>query len=97
MSKPSSSTPSKPLRLPRLPVPPLHDTLDRYLISIEPFLLEDEVRGGPSFKNAMAKRRSLADEFERGIGSICQERLVGTCLLPSQLLECVLFVLIAYF
>ena len=35
-----TSTPT----LPRLPVPDLHKTLQKYLKSIEPFLLEDEKR-----------------------------------------------------
>lgn len=64
--------------LPRLPVPPLRKTLDRYLKSIEPFLLEDEAKGGQPFYDALALRTKWADEFERGIGTVCQERLLGT-------------------
>ena len=63
--------------LPRLPVPPLRKTLDRYLKSIEPFLLEDEANGGQPFSESYALRAKWADEFEQGIGKECQERLIG--------------------
>lgn len=67
----------RPVARGRLPVPPLRQTLDRYLRSIEPFLLEDEKQGGMSFASAYALRRKWANEFESGIGRILQERLVG--------------------
>ncbi len=63
--------------LPRLPVPHLHDTLQRYLASIEPILLEDESKGGETFQQAMQKRVAWAEEFERGIGSTLQDRLIS--------------------
>lgn len=73
----SNTTPSsKPLQLPRLPVPPLRDTLDRYLKSLEPFLLEDEARGGASFRESMDTRQAWAKEFELGLGQTLQERLM---------------------
>ncbi|KAL0955000.1 hypothetical protein HGRIS_003925 [Hohenbuehelia grisea] len=65
-----------PNGLPRLPVPNLRKTLDRYLTSIKPFLLEDAARGGQSFDEAYALRAQWADEFEQGIGSNCQEQLI---------------------
>lgn len=74
------------LQLPRLPIPPLRDTLDRYLNSIEPLLLEDEARGGQPLNEAMWKRAKWADEFERGVGKACQERLQGVfalCTVPA--------------
>lgn len=74
MSTSKSSVP----HLPRLPVPPLRKTLDRYLRSIEPFLLEDEANGGPSFEESYKLRAGWADEFERGIGAKAQEKLIGT-------------------
>ena len=64
----------------RLPVPPLRDSLDRYLRSLEPFLLEDEARGGKPYTSAYALRQKWADDFEAGIGKTLQERLVGTSL-----------------
>ncbi|KAF7970073.1 hypothetical protein HWV62_25048 [Athelia sp. TMB] len=64
-------------KLPRLPIPPLRKTLDRYLKSIEPFLLEDEARGGAPFAESIATRRRWADEFERGPGAKAQEALIA--------------------
>ncbi|KDQ24753.1 hypothetical protein PLEOSDRAFT_1078778 [Pleurotus ostreatus PC15] len=61
----------------RQSLPPLRKTLDRYLKSIEPFLLEDEAKGGQPFYDALALRTKWADEFERGIGTVCQERLLA--------------------
>lgn len=61
----------------RLPVPALRHTLNRYLDSLEPFIHEDEQRGGMSFSSAYALRQSWADEFEAGIGGTLQERLLG--------------------
>ena len=61
----------------RLPVLPLRQTLDKYLISLVPFMREDEARGGPSIDTEMDKQLKLAREFEYGIGSALQERLLG--------------------
>ncbi|KAF8907306.1 acyltransferase ChoActase/COT/CPT [Gymnopilus junonius] len=73
----SSKTSTRPKGRARLPVPALRDTLDRYLRSLEPFLLEDESRGGMSFDSALALRQRWADEFETGIGKTLQERLIA--------------------
>ncbi|RPD60077.1 acyltransferase ChoActase/COT/CPT, partial [Lentinus tigrinus ALCF2SS1-6] len=62
--------------LPRLPVPDLHKTLRGYLKSLEPFLLEEEARGGPDFKNAYDARLKLVEDFEGGLGQLCQRRLL---------------------
>jgi carnitine O-acetyltransferase len=64
--------------LPRLPVPDLRKTLDRYLTSLEPLLLEEEQRSGIPSRDAYALRRKWADEFESGIGQVLQERLIGS-------------------
>lgn len=64
--------------LPRLPVPNLRKTLDRYLTSLEPLLLEDELRGGMLFEDAFALRRKWTNDFESGIGQVLQERLIGS-------------------
>ncbi|KAJ8461795.1 hypothetical protein ONZ51_g11305 [Trametes cubensis] len=68
-----TSTPT----LPRLPVPDLHKTLQKYLKSIQPFLLEDEKRGGVDFKSALEDRVKLVNDFERGLGPLCQQRLLA--------------------
>lgn len=82
MSSRSTSTTTapkpKPVQMPRLPVPELRKTLDKYLASLEPFLREDEKRGGMSYQSGMSLRRKWADEFEQGIGKVLQDRLVGT-------------------
>ncbi|PFH52930.1 hypothetical protein AMATHDRAFT_73762 [Amanita thiersii Skay4041] len=70
---PSSSR--SPLPLPRLPIPDLRHTLDRYLASLEPFLLEEEAKGGLPFEDAYNLRVKWADEFESGIGRVLQDRL----------------------
>jgi hypothetical protein len=69
-------------RLSRLPVPPLRQTLDRYLRSVEPFLLEDEARGGTPFASSYALRAQWARSFENGIGRLCQDRLLGKYFFP---------------
>lgn len=72
-----SGSPRNPPSLPRLPVPDLHKTLERYLKSLEPFLLEDAAVGGRSFDSSRELRVRWADEFERGLGKVCQDRLLG--------------------
>ncbi|KAI9060650.1 acyltransferase ChoActase/COT/CPT [Trametes sanguinea] len=72
----SASRTSTPT-LPRLPVPDLHKTLQKYLASLEPFLLEDESRGGPGYRTAYDARVKLVNDFEQGIGQLCQQRLLA--------------------
>ncbi|KAF5359195.1 hypothetical protein D9756_003110 [Leucocoprinus leucothites] len=75
-SSSNSALSSQAPKLPRLPVPDLRKTLDKYLTSIEPFLRESE-KSPQSFSAAYQVRKQWADEFYAGIGSILQERLVG--------------------
>ncbi|KAK0223286.1 acyltransferase ChoActase/COT/CPT [Armillaria fumosa] len=66
--------------LPRLPVPDLRKTLDRYLTSLEPFLREEASRKGLNDDALDASRRlraQWADEFASGVGNLCQERLLA--------------------
>ena len=72
-----SASSSRPPTLPRLPVPDLHKTLSKYLRSLVPLLQEDEARGGIPWQSALQERQRWADEFERGLGATCQERLHG--------------------
>lgn len=97
MTKPMRSTSTtaasviskpKPVYMPRLPVPELRKTLDKYLASLEPFLREDEKRGGMNYHSGLSLRKKWADEFEQGIGKVLQDRLVGTyssklCYIPA--------------
>jgi len=70
--------------LPRLPVPPLRETLRKYLRSLEPFLAHSAEKEGYSVDSARAKRVAWAEEFEQGLGQICQQRLLGEdCLSGS--------------
>ena len=72
----ASAVPTK-ARLPRMPVPDLHQTLQKYLASLEPFVLENYGRDPVQLQNTFATRRQWADDFERGVGSVLQERLQG--------------------
>lgn len=73
-----------PTVLRRLPVPPLRNTLDKYLQSIKPFLLQDDLRGVSAFDSGYEQRVQWAKEFETGIGATLQARLIGThCVLYS--------------
>lgn len=75
--------PSKlPGPLPRLPLPDLRHTLDRYLASLEPLLLQDEANGGDPYDSAYALRAKWARDFENGIGRVLQDRLRGPCCPP---------------
>ncbi|GAA5879501.1 hypothetical protein JCM16303_003226 [Sporobolomyces ruberrimus] len=64
--------------LPRLPVPPLPATLDKYVTSLRPFLLDQAAKEGENdhwVESELAKRRELAKDFEAGLGKVLQERL----------------------
>lgn len=63
--------------LPRLPIPELRKTVDRYLDSIEPFMLEEEKQGGMAYASARSLREKWVAEFMNGIGPTLQERLVA--------------------
>lgn len=67
--------------LARLPIPKLDATLERYLKSLEPILLQKEGFGelkGSSAKDELAKRRKWAEELseEGGLGWKLQHRLI---------------------
>jgi Choline/Carnitine o-acyltransferase len=63
--------------LPKLPLPKLRQTLDKYLRSLEPFLLLRNPVGGESIEQERERRVGWARTFELGVGAICQQRLQG--------------------
>lgn len=65
-------------KAPRLPIPDLHKTLQKYLRSIVPVLQDKEARGGTPFSVAYEQRVRWANEFEHDLGVVCQQRLHGT-------------------
>lgn len=67
----------RPISLPRLPVPDLHQTLARYMASLEPLMLEDEKKGKTSYESSYALRLKGMQAFESGIGQLLQDRLLG--------------------
>ena len=68
--------------LSRLPIPPLRSTLDRYLQSIKPLLLQDDLQGNSAYDPAYQRRVEWAKEFETGVGATLQARLIGKHYLP---------------
>lgn len=73
------------LELPRLPVPDLQATMDRYLKSIEPFLLDDAAAGGTPLEKALKNQEELLKTFKHNWGRQYQRRLVGMLLLLSSI------------
>ena len=73
----STTAASPKIRLPRLPVPDLRRTLQSYLASLEPFLLEDDTKSVAKREDAFALRKRWTEDFEHGLGSELQERLQG--------------------
>jgi len=68
--------------LPKLPVPKLDASLERYVQSLKPLLLERAKEGGHDrswVEGEMNKRRELASDFAKagGIGQTLQGRLQG--------------------
>ncbi|WFD33414.1 carnitine O-acetyltransferase [Malassezia cuniculi] len=66
--------------LPRLPVPKIEDTLNKYLRSIEPILRQKaefgELPAGATFESELAQRRKWAEEFvSSGVAARLNQRL----------------------
>lgn len=76
--------------LPRLPVPSLASSMDRYVTSLRPVLLEKALQEGkgPAYVEAeLDQRRAWAADFIKhgGLGQTLQERLTGAWLYSSDL------------
>jgi len=69
--------------LSRLPIPPLRSTLDKYLQSIKPLLLQDDLQGVSAYDPAYQRRVEWAKKFETGAGATLQARLIGIHYLPT--------------
>lgn len=57
---------------PRLPIPGLESSLEKYLKSLEPFIEDDN--------HTRQHLRTLADDFREGLGKKLQARLKGEYL-----------------
>jgi carnitine O-acetyltransferase len=71
---------SRQKELPRLPVPTLDKSLERYIKSLRPLLLEkarQEGKGEETVEEGIRQRESWAKDFEDGLGRLLQERLKG--------------------
>ncbi|ORY88754.1 acyltransferase ChoActase/COT/CPT [Leucosporidium creatinivorum] len=69
---------SRQKELPRLPVPTLDKSLERYIKSLRPLLLEkarQEGKGEESVEEGIRQREAWAKDFEEGLGRLLQERL----------------------
>lgn len=77
----SQKTFAQQASLARLPVPDLRASLDRYLLSLRPILLDrasrNELPSGATVDSELAQRQAWADDFCKpgGVGSLLQERL----------------------
>ncbi len=82
-SAPAPRTLANQARLPRLPVPPLEQTLAKYVRSLEPLVRQLEEQGklppGSSAEQELQKRKEWAEELlkEGGLGERLQLRLKG--------------------
>ncbi|PWZ00834.1 acyltransferase ChoActase/COT/CPT [Testicularia cyperi] len=68
-------------KMPRLPVPPLEQTFERYVKSVSPFLRQMEEQGkldGSTAEKEIAKRKQWAQDFisKEGLGPRLQQRLI---------------------
>lgn len=60
-------SPTNPQNLPHLPVPTLQQTLDKYIVSVQPLLTPTEFE----------KTKSVVKDFQNGIGKKLQELLTA--------------------
>ncbi|KAL4075558.1 acyltransferase ChoActase/COT/CPT [Scleroderma citrinum] len=73
LCSPMSTT--APPKLPRLPVPDLHKTMAKYLDSLQPVLLQDQLDGGPPVVETLKRHEDIVHSFLNGPGQVAQARL----------------------
>ena len=71
--------------LPKLPVPPLGASLERYVRSLEPVLVQQHAGNVERARAELRQREEWANDFEATLGRRLQERLIGP---PSSLVWC---------
>lgn len=99
--KEQTKTLERQRELPRLPIPPLEKSLERYIKSLRPLLLEQALKAGQgqdAVDAELAKRREWAADFQSksGLGRLLQERLKGEqavvlggeCVLIPRFISC---------
>ena len=67
-----------PLALPRLPIPALDDTIERYLQSVRPLTTLDEY----------TNHESLVRDFQQSIGQSLQDKVCFSCFVQSNVRVC---------
>lgn len=100
---PAQKTFAQQASLPRLPVPTLQASLERYLVSLRPIIADRAARGelpsGATVESELAQRKAWAEELlkEGGMGGVLQERLKDVDRsMPDNWLDDAFWIKVAY-